>query len=87
MDFYYDTGQSVSVGDTVYTGNISNGQRVQGVVKEIFQPNTPDAKNHSCLKTGGIFIAEDWSGEESYLLVTPLADGEYWNDLILIKQG
>ena len=53
---YYDTGEAIKVGDVLYL----DGHR--GVVDEILDPGTEDAKAFSCVKNGGILIKTDEFG-------------------------
>jgi hypothetical protein len=73
---YYD-GSLVKKGDKVYTGNL------EGVVVEIFQPYTRNAKDFSCYNTGGVLIEEfTHEGNKGLILFTSLDDEE---DVILLS--
>ncbi len=86
MDFYYDSNKKIHIGDVVYTGNISNGEQIKGIVKKIISPKGIDAENYDCSNFGGILIEEDWGDGRKNLLVMTPPDGKFWEDLNLIER-
>ncbi|MBX3443200.1 MAG: hypothetical protein KF774_12410 [Planctomyces sp.] len=83
--FHYYDGSPVRIGDRIYTGNVSNGKAVEGVVELIISPGSEDADAYSCPE-GGILICEQWGDNQSLLLMTP-PDGIEWEDLVLIERS
>jgi hypothetical protein len=76
MLYYFAT--EVRIGDIVYTGN-----NKLGVVEKIIDVGSQDAIDYAC-PIGGVLIKENWSGQESYLVIPKY--GPEWEDMCFVRR-
>ena len=85
--FFYADGQEIHKGDRIKTG-FGAPDFVSAIVEDVFQPGTENAKDCSCMETGGVFIKEVGDEEKKVFgaVVETLVDGKLNVDYELLSR-